>query len=141
MISHILCLCTRYGGGAVGGVLRCLTYSVSVPGMVEVLWEGSYDVSHTLTVPLPGMVEVLWARPHYKTLLSALLLAKCLRAKLWEGSYDISYTQIISLYQVWWRCCGPGLTIRLSCRPYSSPSVCGPSCGRGPATCLDNSPA
>ena len=27
MISHILCLCTRYGGGAVGGVLRCLTYS------------------------------------------------------------------------------------------------------------------
>ena len=54
------------------------------------LWEGSYDISYTLTVSVPGMVEVLWARPHYKTLLSALLLAKCLRAKLWEGSRHVS---------------------------------------------------
>ena len=52
-----------WGGG---GVLRCLTYSdcrCTRYGGGAVGGGGSYDVSHTLTVSVPGMVEVLWGGP------------------------------------------------------------------------------
>jgi len=38
----------------------------------------------------PGLVELLWTQGQFQSLLSAVLLCKCFRAKLWHDSKFVS---------------------------------------------------
>ena len=39
---------------------------------------------------MSGLVELLWLRDEYRSLLSAVLLMKCLKARLWDDSRYVS---------------------------------------------------
>ena len=74
---------------------------------------------------LTGLLEVHWQRPYFKTLLSAVSLAKCCKAKLWENSKYVSRQltgigeSIIGLFQKLWLCLQM-ITIALSRGKYFS---------------------
>ena len=62
--------------------LRVSFHGEEISTRAIVLW---YQVN-----TISGLLEVHWHRPYFKTLMNAVLLAKCCKAKLWENSKHVS---------------------------------------------------